>query len=84
MYTPQGIIPPVREGYSDGFRRLVEDMLQKESEARPSADDLYTQRLGELLQREHNEEEATEEPLDIAKTRWAWQRAKGSCDCISY
>ncbi len=45
-------------------------MLQREPEARPSANDLYTQRLPELVLRDSVEEEGADEPPDIAKTKW--------------
>ena len=71
--------PPIRGGYSEGFRQLVSNMLQKEPEDRPSANDLYTLHLVNLIGREEeDEEEVTEEPTDLTKTKsvgvvlWVW------------
>lgn len=69
ILPPQGSFAPIREGYSDGFRQLVVDMLQKDPEARPSANDLYTQRLPDLMMAESSEDEVLDEPTDIAKTK---------------
>ena len=53
-------------------------MLQKEPENRPTASDLYTLRLIDLLGREEEEEEeeVAEEPTDITKTKSALARAR--------
>lgn len=61
---------PIGSGYSDGFRQLVLDMLQKEPELRPSASDLYLLRLPDLIAKEtEEEEEVGEEPPDVTKTK---------------
>lgn len=68
----QGTFAPIRGGYSDGFRQLVMDMLQKEPEARPSANDLYTLHVPELVQHESGEDEEeseSDEPPDLTKTK---------------
>lgn len=62
---------PIKGSYSEKFRELVRDMLQKDPELRPTASDLYTLRLPELVE-EEEEEPLEEEPLDITKTKWVW------------
>jgi len=77
--------PPIRGGYSDGFRQLVLDMLQKEPEQRPSANDLYTQRLVDLIGREEEEEEEmAEETTDITKTKSVRERESYYVECMYY
>ena len=68
---PQVSFTPIGDSYSDGFRRLVLDMLQKEPDTRPSASDLYLLRLPGLIamETEQEEEEKREEPPDITKTK---------------
>ena len=48
-------------------------MLQKDPEARPSANDLYTLRLPEFMVKEEEEEEE-EGPPDITKTKYVTYR----------
>lgn len=59
---------PIKGSYSDGFRKLVSDMLQKAPESRPTSNDLYTQRVVELMVKEEEEMEE-DDPPDITKTK---------------
>ena len=61
---------PIGGSYSNGFRQLVVDMLQKDPEVRPSANHLYLVRVPELIAMEtEEEEEPVEEPPDVTKTK---------------
>ena len=61
---------PIGGAYSEALKQLVLDMLQKEPEARPSASDLYSLRLPQMMAMESEEEEETsEEPPDSTKTK---------------
>ncbi len=66
----QAAFPPIKGNYSEGFKTLVEHMLMKDPQARPSSYDLYTLRVPALMtQEEEEEDEMSDTPPDDTTTK---------------
>lgn len=50
----KGQFAPVRGNYSHGFKKLIQDLLQRDPEYRPTANELLNSRLPELLRQFEN------------------------------
>lgn len=67
LFWRQGHFTPVRGNYTQEFKLLVQDMLQREPEYRPSANELLFARLSVMVKRYMDPTTDVEEDLNNSK-----------------